>query len=103
MSRHDPRKLTSIDPVPGFVEVGRVRAPHGIQGEVQVTASSDVPLRFAPGRTLFLQGSGYSIQYSRRCGGAVLLKLEGLDSRKDAEAVRGCLVEVPEADGGGLR
>lgn len=98
MSRRNPPKSTSTGPVPGFVEVGRVRAPHGIKGEVQVAVSSDVPHRFNPGGTLFLQGTGYSIQHSRRRGDAVVLKLKGLDSREAVEGIRGCLVEVPEAE-----
>ena len=98
MPRRHPQKFASSGPVPGFVEVGRVQTPHGIKGEVQVAISSDVPHRFAPGGTLFLQGTGYSIQHSRRRGDAVVLKLKGLDSREAAEGFRGCLVEVPEVE-----
>ena len=84
-------------PDPGFVEVGWVRAPHGVEGELWIGISTDHPHRLSPRATVYLRGQPYCIQRAIRRGGSTVVKLEGVDSLQEANQLRGLLVEVPEA------
>ena len=79
----------------GFVAVGSVKSPWGRLGEVRVKSLTDNPSRFAPGQELYIRGERYISQTARPHKGDVLLKLEGVDSPEDAEALRGTTIEVP--------
>ena len=82
----------------GMVIVGRVVAPRGLGGEVQVEASSDSPGRFSAGGILYLNGQPHEIQRSFKLPrDRVALKLEGIDERSQAESLRDSLLMVPEA------
>ena len=78
------------------VVVGRLGRPHGIRGEVTVEIRTDEPeLRFAPGSSLFIQGSDISltVEAGRFHSGMLLLKVRGVDDRTAAEGLRGSIVE----------
>lgn len=59
---------------------------------------TDFPERFQPGQVLLLRGQPYTIQNSRHRGDRWVLKLEGIDSRNDAEALRGLILHVEGTD-----
>jgi len=81
------------------LELGQVSRPHGIRGELRLrlhheqgTTLLEVPeviLSLPPG-----QEARYRVAQARRSGKAVLLRLEGVDSREAAEALRGARVLV---------
>ena len=78
------------------VVVGRLGRPHGIRGEVTVEIRTDEPeLRYAPGSSLFVEGSSkvLKVESGRVHSGVLLLKLVGVDDRNGAEALRGMIVE----------
>jgi len=77
--------------------VGRIGAPHGLRGEVNVEPLTDFPERFDSGSRLWLDGAPRLVQGSRWRGRQVLLKLEGVDSRTEAEALRGKELMAPQA------
>ena len=77
------------------VSVGRVRAPHGIRGEVKVESLTDFPERFAPGSRLWLRGRPATIEASRWQSRTLFLKLEGVDDRETAESLRGADLQAP--------
>jgi len=79
------------------VTVGRVLAPHGIRGELKVQPLTDFPERFDAGSSLWLNGEERIVQRGRRAGRHVILKLRGLETRNQAEALRGAELTVPEA------
>ena len=80
-----------------LVVVGRILAPRGLQGEVQVEAISDSPGRFSSGGILYLNTHPHKIQWSSSLlSGRVVLKLEDTNTRTDAESMRGHLLMVPE-------
>ena len=80
-----------------LVVVGRVLAPRGLQGEVHVETISDSPGRFCSGGMLYLNSQPRKIQWSSSLpSGRVVLKLEDINSRTDAESIRGHLLMVPE-------
>jgi 16S rRNA processing protein RimM len=81
----------------GPVIVGRVLAPRGPAGEVKVEVISDSPARFSKGSVLYLKGQTHRIQRSYRLPrGTMALKLEGINSRNEAEDLRDCFLTVSE-------
>src|SRR3989304_4374202 len=73
----------------GFVAVGRVRAPRGLSGELNVEPLTDFPDRFAPGETVWVGGRRLVVEGARRHQKDLLLKLEGIDSPEDGAGLRG--------------
>ncbi|QIX28625.1 ribosome maturation factor RimM [Nocardioides sp. JQ2195] len=88
--------------------VGRIGKPHGIRGEVTVDVRTDEPeRRFAVGTTLRAERPGGSagkaaqstlrsvtVKSSRWHQGVLLLGLEEVGSRNDAETVRGLVLHA---------
>ena len=81
-----------------FVLVGRILAPVGLQGEVRVEVNSDVPHRFSPGAFLYVAQEAYAIRRSRPVRQGLVLGLVGVDSRAQAESLRGKALEVTVSD-----
>jgi 16S rRNA processing protein RimM len=84
------------------VVVGRIGRPHGVRGEVTVEVRTDDPdLRFVPGAVLRTdppERGPITIAGVHWHSGTLLLRLEGVDSREDAEAVRNTELLVDVAD-----
>ena len=81
-----------------FVLVGRILAPVALRGEVRVEVASDVPHRFAPGALLYIEGRTYTVRRSRSVHQGLVLELAGVESRTQAESLRGKALEVTEGD-----
>jgi 16S rRNA processing protein RimM len=80
----------------GFVAVGRVLGAWGVRGDLKVEPLAP-PAAFKPGRTVYLCGTEYTIERSRRTERLLYLKLSGIDDRERAADERGRYVQVPEA------
>lgn len=87
--------------------VGRVWRPHGVKGELKVYPETDDPERFADlgavytGTTPNTAGKMgvESVRFqSTKKGTIVVLKLAGIDSREDADALRKASVYAAEDD-----
>ena len=78
------------------VTVGRVLSPHGLRGEVKVESLTDFSQRFRKGSKLWLAGVERTVELGRIQGKTVILKLEGVNSRDAAEALRGAELTVPD-------
>jgi len=78
-----------------WVVVGRVRSARGVRGQLRVEVMSDSPGRFAPGQVVFIDGRAFRIERSVLFKEDRVLKLEGVDSREGAEALKGCILTVP--------
>ena len=91
-----PRSLPQ--PHPGFVAVGWVRAPRGVRGELTVDPLTDFPQRFQPGAAVWAGGAPYTVRRARPHRRALLLELEGIETREQAEPLRGLLLEVPDEE-----
>jgi 16S rRNA processing protein RimM len=77
---------------PGMLLAGQIGKPHGIAGEVYVIRISDDPDRFAPGASLVHEnGRELSVESARPHRDRFLVKFEGIDTRGDAERLRGGL------------
>lgn len=84
------------------VVVGRIGRPHGIKGETTVEPRTDEPeLRFVPGAQLLREDGGTPLVIAavRWANGRLLIEFEGCDTRDDAEALRGTLLEVERGEG----
>lgn len=93
------------NPEPSYVIVGRVRRPHGIQGEVRVEILTDYPERLVQHEFLYLAHpetpddvTRYAVESVRPHKDILLIELEEVDDRDEAEELRGMLVQVPLAD-----
>ena len=84
------------------VVVGRIGKAHGVRGLVTVEVRTDDPdLRFAPGSRLLVEGQpGRSIVVAdaRFHAGRLLLEVEGVASREQADELRGLVLEVEVPD-----
>jgi 16S rRNA processing protein RimM len=79
------------------VSVGRVVSAHGIHGDLKVESLTDFPERFRAGSRLWLESVPRTVERSRRQGKMLVVKLEEIDSRTEAEALRGKQLMVPQA------
>ncbi len=72
----------------GLLEVGHIRRPHGLRGDVFVQLSTDRAERVAPGSVLHLADEReLTVTASRHAAnGRRIVHFEGIESRTDAEA-----------------
>lgn len=78
-------------PPPTHLLAGEIGKPHGISGEVYVVPISDDPRRFQPGSSLLWETKTLVVASSRRHGNRLLVKFEGVDTRDQAETLKGPL------------
>ena len=82
--------------------VGRIGRPHGVRGLATVEVRTDDPdLRFAPGTALTTdppERGPITVVGRKWHSGTLLLRLEGVDSREAAEAVRNTELVVAVSD-----
>lgn len=80
--------------------MGWIAAAHGLGGEVRVVPLSDFPERFRERRFLWVEGEEEPrrVEAVRFHRGAVLVKLQGVEGRAQAEELRGRHLSVPVAE-----
>ncbi len=79
--------------------VGTVAGAHGNDGRLRVAIESDNPDRFRAGSVLRIGARRLTVRRASAVpGGALLVKLDGLDSREEAAKLTHELVLVPVAD-----
>jgi 16S rRNA processing protein RimM len=85
-----------------LITIGQVLAPWGIKGDVKVLPLTDFPQRFKTLKTVYIASPTSqavwiaeieAVRYHQRF---VLLKLNQIDSRDEAEKLRNCLLQVDE-------
>ena len=82
-----------------FVVVGSIAGAFGAFGEIKVDLETDFPERFEIGNFLFLGGSRVRIERSRGAAGhRIILKLDTVASREQAQALRGLTLDILESD-----
>lgn len=80
------------DPNEDLLLAGEIGKPHGIKGEVCVVVISDDPTRFEPGAQLIHDdGRVLTIEAAREHRGRLLVKFQGIDTRNEAEDLRGAV------------
>lgn len=77
--------------------MARVASAHGLRGELVCSLLTDFPERFEDTQELLVgePPRTHRLERFRLDRGRVVLKLEGVDDRDAAEALRGALVQVP--------
>ena len=84
------------------VELGRVSGVFGIKGWVKVHSETRPREEIGEYGVWWLQSGGewqaFEVEASRLQGSTVVAKLEGVDDRNAAEALKGCRISVREED-----
>ena len=76
------------------VVVGRVRGVRGLKGELHVEPLTDSPTRFSPGSVLLVDDAPFRVERSRPGKAGLVVKLDSVNDRNAAEAMRGSLFTV---------
>lgn len=81
------------------IAVGRIKGPHGIKGEVKILSLTDFPSRFKPGLVLYIspplgQLQWLTIESIKPKAKDIIIKFENIDTREQAESLKGRLIEV---------
>jgi 16S rRNA processing protein RimM len=84
----------------GYIVVGYVAGVHGLRGELRVELYTDFPERFVPGAILCLgeELNEVTVAGARLHKQLLLLRLEEVQSREQAEALRNQWLFVDEED-----
>ena len=94
------------EPVEDWLEIGRIVAPQGLEGAVRVYPNSDFPERFLePGDRWLCKPRSAKPEPIRLISGRYLegkglyvLKLQGINHREQAEALRDARLLVPRSE-----
>lgn len=88
-----PESSSSTEP---RYAVGRLGRPHGLDGYIGLYVDEVDLVYFEPGKSVLIMGDSYVVAEARGADRGHHLKLEGVDSREQAEAIRGNDVYVSE-------
>ncbi|MCL4297637.1 MAG: 16S rRNA processing protein RimM [Anaerolineae bacterium] len=95
----DSRSSGMRQPELRYLAIGRVIRAHGLRGEVSVVVLTDFPERFETTEWVYLgnefEAAPYRLKSFRWHKQNVLLTLEGVTNRTQAELLKGQLVQVP--------
>ena len=81
-----------------FLQAGEIVTCHGVHGEVKVLPWADGPDFLLDFKRVRLDGKDYRVQSCRIQKTCNLLKLQGIDSMEDAQALRGKVIEIYRED-----
>ena len=87
-----------------FIAIGRISKPHGVKGEIRIEYfNPEEPHMFSHYQTIFLQGDEkslhpYRLLTVRPHKKFILAQLEGIQSRAEAEQLRGKVVLIDPAE-----
>ncbi len=82
---------------PRYLAVGRIVAPHGVHGEVEVEIHTDFPQRFTPEARFFVgeRKVAMVVERVRPFKHRLLIKFREVPDRTTAESLRGAWVHIP--------
>ena len=86
-----PERTTS----PERLVVARVIRPWGLNGQVKIELLTDFPERFRAGKQYYVGETSYLCRKVSRAAGAIVLQLQGVETREAAAELRGAFLEVP--------
>ena len=99
-----PQETPSENPLPEWtLTIGEIVAPFGLAGEMKVRLETDFPERFTRLRIVCVRETSgqarlFDVENTRLHKTQVLLRLRGVDSIEDAEALRNAFVQVRAQD-----
>ncbi len=82
-----------------LLTVGKVIGVHGTKGEVKILSLTDFPTRFKMGLSLYVHSSlletdELKIEWVKNTSKNIIIKFGGIESRKDAEKLKGSLLQI---------
>ncbi len=77
-----------------FITIGRILAPWEFHGQLKVEVITDFPERFDPDSTVYINQRPVIIESVNWHRGKAIIKFKNIDTEKDAEKLRGQLVEI---------
>jgi 16S rRNA processing protein RimM len=83
---------------PELLDVGRVVKPHGLDGELVVELWSEITERLDPDTVLDTAAGPLRVLRSRPFGERYLVRVEGVEDRNAAEALRGTVLQAAPTD-----
>ena len=81
-----------------FLEAGEIVSTHGVRGEMKVLPWSDGPDFLTDYDRVRIGGKDYIVESCRIQKTCNLLKVQGIDTMEDAQAMRGKVVEIYRCD-----
>jgi 16S rRNA processing protein RimM len=83
-----------------LIKIGQITSPHGIRGEVRLFPLIDVMERFEQLTQVLLGPDmrAVTVHYKGMIKNMVILKIEGVESRNQAEELRLQYMQVPKTD-----
>ncbi len=81
-----------------FIEAGEIVTTHGVRGEMKVLTFLDGPEMLCEFERCRISGKEYKIESCRVQKTCNLLKVHGIDTMEDAQAMRGKIVELYRED-----
>lgn len=84
----------------GYLVVGQITSAHGLRGEMSVELHTDFPERFQAGTTLYMgdELQPIEIQHARPHKANMLLRFHNVETRDEAERMRGIWLYIEEED-----
>ncbi|GAF74024.1 unnamed protein product, partial [marine sediment metagenome] len=79
---------------PEFITIGKILAPWGTRGKLKVEVATDFPQRFTPQAKVYINRQPMTITSTDWHQARAIIELNGIDSLKEAEKLRGQLVEI---------
>ena len=83
-----------------FIEAGEIVNTHGVRGEVKMLTWLDSPQSMLAFHRCRIAGKDYALASCRVQGSCNLLKLSGVDTMEQGQALRGKKVEIYREDAG---
>lgn len=81
-----------------FIEAGEIVTTHGVRGEMKVLTWLDSPDDLCDFERCRINGQEYVIEQCRVQKTCNLLKVTGIETMEDAQAMRGCIIELFRED-----
>ena len=81
-----------------YIEAGEIVTTHGVRGEVKVLCWLDDPEMLCEFDRCRIQGKAYEMEQVRVQKTCNLVKLSGVDTMEDAQALRGKILELYRED-----
>ena len=85
----------SVSPKSDWVTVGKIVGVWGIEGLLKVRSLTSVGGRLSVGSVVFIAGNPHKIESERPTKSGLILGLENLNDRTEAETIVGLFLEVP--------
>lgn len=103
LKKSDMAKKSPADEKTDFVVIGQIHRPHGVHGKLRVEPLTDEPERFKRLDRVFIRfqderRSPFKVQQVQIANNYIILSLEGVSSRDEAERFRKAYIEIPRQE-----